>query len=133
MSEQPSMFPHRCPTCGAATSTSVQPLPALNRDVAPIGRRPDTSRRAAARALPRTGTKRARTLDLIATRGGLTCDELEQITGWTHQSASPTLTTLRDDGWIRDSGHRRQVAHSGNDAVVWILTDRATHERKASR
>ena len=74
-------------------------LPPRERDVAPVGRRhPDTSRAAAERALPRTGSKRRRTLHIIEERGGVTCDEVEYLTGWSHQSASPIFTGLRDDG-----------------------------------
>lgn len=104
-------------------------LPAADRDHAPVGRRhPDTSRAAAERALPRTGSKRRRTLHIIEERGGVTCDEIEWLTGWTHQSASPIFTGLRDDGWIQDSGERRVVRASGNDAIVWTLTNAARTE-----
>lgn len=103
-----------------------QPLPDRGRDVAPVGRRhPVTAKQAAERALPRTGSKRRRTVEMIAARGGLSCDEVEHLTGWSHQSASPIFTGLRDDGWIADTGERRAVRSSGNPAIVWGLTDRA--------
>ena len=114
MTDQPGLFDPRLPEAG--------------RDYAPVGRRhPDTSR-AAARALPRTGSKRRRTLHIIEERGGVTCDEVEWLTGWTHQSASPIFTGLRADGWIEDSGDRREVRASGNAAIVWTLTEEGRRE-----
>lgn len=102
-------------------------LPPSGRDVAPVGHRhPETSKAAAERALPRTGSKRRHVLALIRRAGdrGMTCDEIEAETGWTHQSASPKVTGLRDDGWITDSGVRRTI-RSGNEAIAWTLTDEA--------
>lgn len=115
MTTQPGLFDPRLPEAG--------------RDTAPVGHRhPDTSRAAAERALPRTGSKRRRALHIIEERGGVTCDEIEWLTGWSHQSASPIFTGLRDDGWIEDSGDRREVRASGNAAIVWTLTDAARQE-----
>ena len=87
-----------------------------------IGRRsPKTSQIAAERVLPRTGTKRKVVFDLIKARGALgLCDhEIEQITGWLHQSASSIRNGLMNDGWIMDSGNRRKTPQ-GNGAIVWI-------------
>ena len=52
-------------------------------------------------------------------RGGLTCDELEQELGLTHQSCSPRLTELSEICWIYDSGARRPT-RSGRNAIVWL-------------
>lgn len=81
----------------------------------------ETSRIAAARALPSSGTKRRITYDLIASYGALgLCDhELEIQTGWLHQSASAARNTLLKDGLIKDSGLRRNTPQ-GNPAIVWI-------------
>ena len=87
-----------------------------------IGRRsPKTSQIAAQRVLPRTGTKRKTVYDLIYLEGarGLCDHEIEQITGWLHQSASSIRNGLMNDGWIKDSGQRRKTPQ-GNGAIVWV-------------
>lgn len=82
---------------------------------------PKTSQIAAQRVLPRTGTKRKAVFDIITARGALgLCDhEIEEITGWLHQSASSIRNGLMNDGWIMDSGLRRKTPQ-GNDAIVWV-------------
>jgi hypothetical protein len=35
------------------------------------------------------------------------------------QTATPTINSLVKDGWLRDSGVRRNT-RSGNPAVVWV-------------
>lgn len=77
-----------------------------------------TSAIAAARAYPKTGTNRCQVLELIWRVGPLTCDEICQRLGMLVQSATPTINSLRKDGWLRDSGQRRDT-RSGNPAVVW--------------
>lgn len=83
---------------------------------------PDTSHAAAERALPRAATKRRIAYDLIRAAGeqGMTDDELEQRTGWAHQSASACRNSLMHDGWITDSGQRRPTRY-GNDAICWVV------------
>ncbi len=99
----------------------VPSLPAADRNVAPIGRRhPETSRAAAERALPRTGSKRRQTVEAIARRAS-TAEEVGDRFGWPHQSYSATVSTLARDGWLVDSGERRQTS-TGNDAIVWVLS-----------
>lgn len=51
---------------------------------------------------------------------GLCDHELENKTGWLHQSASAARNTLMKDGWIIDSGVRRNTPQ-GNPAIVWII------------
>ena len=94
----------------------------LERNMVRLGRRsPKTSQNAAQRVLPRTGTKRKVVYDLIYAQGsnGLCDHEIEQLTGWLHQSASSIRNGLMNDGWIMDSGKRR-VTPQGNKAIVWI-------------
>jgi hypothetical protein len=55
---------------------------------------------------------------------GLTTDELEQIIDGSHQSVSPRVTELRNEGWIRDSGRKRKT-RSGRSAIVWTATNAA--------
>jgi hypothetical protein len=94
----------------------------LERNTVRIGKRsPKTSQIAAERLLPRTGTKRKTVFDLIKAAGdvGLCDHEIEDLTGWLHQSASSIRNGLMNDGWIMDSGKRRKTPQ-GNGAIVWI-------------
>lgn len=78
----------------------------------------ETSRIAAVRAYPKTGTNRCKVLALIQAKGGMTCDEVCVYLGMLVQTATPTINSLAKDGWLRDSGTRRNT-RSGNPAVVW--------------
>lgn len=105
--------------CCKASKAARRPIEANSIRV---GRRsPKTSQIAAERVLPRTGTKRKTVYDLIRLEGarGLCDHEIEQITGWLHQSASSIRNGLMNDGWIMDSGQRRKTPQ-GNGAIVWI-------------
>jgi hypothetical protein len=98
---------------------------AVNTNTVRLGKRsPKTSLIAAERVLPRTGTKRERVYSLIRSAGlnGLCDHEIENLTGWLHQSASSIRNGLMNDGWIKDSGMRRKTPQ-GNGAIVWILND----------
>jgi hypothetical protein len=83
----------------------------------------DTQRQAAAIALPRAGSKRRRLYDLFLHRGvtGITDDEIELMTGWTHQSASACRNVLMNEGFLVDSGERRSTSR-GTKAIVWRIT-----------
>lgn len=96
------------------------PHPSVDRNTAPVGHEhPDTAHRAAAGVLPRTGTQRREVYDLIRkANAGLTDDELEQISGRSHQSISATRNSLMVDGLIYDSREQRLTRY-GNDAIVW--------------
>lgn len=52
---------------------------------------------------------------------GHTDDELEELTGRTHQSVSATRNTLMRKGYVIDSGLRRKT-RSGNPAIVYVWT-----------
>lgn len=94
--------------------------PPVVRNVAPVGHRhPATAKAAAASVLPRTGSKRRQVYDWIAKKGGMTDDEIEYVTGWSHQSVSAARNTLMNDGLIEDSGEVRKTKY-GHDAIVWI-------------
>jgi len=104
---------------------SNKELPAIERNVVRVSSRsPETSQIAAKSVLPKTGTKRRITFDLIKESGmfGLCDHELEEKTGWLHQSASAARNTLMMDGWIIDSGVRRNT-FAGNPAIAWIVND----------
>ncbi len=77
-----------------------------------------TSRLAAERAYPKTGTNRAKVLRVITVHGGLTCDEVCEKLSMLVQSATPTINSLVKDGWLRDSRRRRNT-RTGNPAIVW--------------
>lgn len=116
-----------CPTCLRKPEAErcrefVATAPAVSRNVAPVGHRhPATAKIAAANVLPRTGSKRRQVFDWIVKRQGLTDDEIEYVTGWSHQSVSAARNTLMQDGLIEDSGLRRETKH-GYDAIVWRAT-----------
>lgn len=78
----------------------------------------DTQSAAASNAVLKAGTRRKEVFDLIVQHDGLTDDEIETITGYTHQSASATRNSLMRDGYVWDSGERR-VNRRGNPSIVW--------------
>lgn len=79
----------------------------------------DTQRKAAERKRPRSGTQQALILDLITVYGGLTDEQIEELTGHSHQSASAARNALMNKGWVLDSGQRRKN-RNGNEAIIWI-------------
>ena len=58
---------------------------------------------------------------LIDQRGGMTCDEIERITGGKHQSISACIRANVKKGRLQDSGKRR-MTRSNRRAIVWELT-----------
>lgn len=102
---------------------------ALERGSALSGVRPDapdTSHALAARLAPlRERTVRLALFAAVAAwtpaQGGLTDDDLERILKRAHQSVSATRNALVADGWLEDSGARRETRY-GNPAVVWRPT-----------
>lgn len=82
----------------------------------------DTSKEAAIRALPKAGKDRRKVLDFITNQGaiGATDDELEVALGLKSSTARPRRYGLRNDGWIKDSGLRRNT-RSGRAAIVWVV------------
>jgi len=79
----------------------------------------DTSRDAARKAVLKAGTRRKEIFDLIAGHEfGLTDDDIEVLTGLTHQSASGLRNSLMRDGLVVDSEMRRKNRR-GNSSIVW--------------
>ena len=80
-----------------------------------------TSILSAMKLLPKSGSKRRTIYDLIKDAGivGLCDHEIEEITGWKHQTASSSRCGLVKDGWVTDSGSKR-LTPDGNKAIVWI-------------
>lgn len=85
----------------------------------------DVERANAERVAPRTGTLRFKALLAIAEAdpGGLTNFEIASLVGAPLYSCAPRVTELAHDGWIRDSGDRRQTPLNG-EAIVWRISDR---------
>jgi hypothetical protein len=81
----------------------------------------DTQRNAVNLTLPRSGTKGAALWEWFMDAGdfGLTDDEVERKTGWTHQSASAMRNGLMHRGLLKDSGQRRKNRR-GLDCIVWV-------------
>jgi hypothetical protein len=95
----------------------------LKKSKPPVGHRhPKTSIDAANSLLPRYGTRRREVFDLIhkSADRGMTDDELEDVSGRSHQTVSATRNTLMNDGLIADSGQRRPTRY-GNEAIVWVV------------
>lgn len=109
-----------CALCRFDHATRKEPID--RQHVAIHKNAQETSRIAASNVLPKTGTKRRQTYELIKDSGmfGLCDHEIEEKTGWLHQSASSIRNGLMRDGWIKDSGQRRTTP-SGNPAIVWII------------
>lgn len=87
-----------------------------------LSRKPtDTQRNAVNLTLPRSGTKGSLLWSLFCEHGdhGLTDDEVERLTGWTHQSASAMRNGLMTRGLLKDSGQRRKNRR-GLDCIVWV-------------
>ena len=70
-------------------------------------------------------------LDLIAASGdeGMTCDEVEVVTGRSHQTISARVYDLKQAGYIGrhiapDGAFIRRPTRSGRGAHVWYAEDR---------
>lgn len=96
-----------------------RPDPALNGTLVRRDAR-DTSRNAAIRAYPRSGTQRERVLNLLKnSTSGLTDDEISYSLDLSPNAARPRRVELVAGGWVRDSGTRRPST-AGSPAVVWV-------------
>lgn len=91
--------------------------PPVNRNTTISGKR-HTSRVAAERALPKSGTKRAIIFEYIERFKGLTADELQAMTGISPNTINPTIRGLFLDGWLIDSGETR-LTRTESPAIVW--------------
>lgn len=79
-----------------------------------------TSRKAAERVLPKTGTMRKAIFDAIANHGGLADFEIEALLKGKHQSISAGRRGLVIDNFIIDSGRIRKN-ENGYECTVWIV------------
>lgn len=79
-----------------------------------------TSRNAAEKILPKTGTMRRKIYELINNYGGLADFEIERLLDMKHQTVSAGRRGLVIDGFIIDSGKTKKN-ESGNECTVWIV------------
>jgi hypothetical protein len=98
----------------------IDERPPVDRNVTRTGPQ-ETSQKAARRALGRSGSQRNAIYEEIKSRGsdGMTCDEICDCLQMLVQSATPAINTLANDGWLEDSGRRRNT-RSGREAIVWV-------------
>jgi len=82
-----------------------------------------TSKAAAEKALPKSGTNRRAIYEAIANYGGLADFELEIILQGKHQSISAGRRSLVIDKFIEDSGKTKRN-ESGNECTVWVVPPR---------
>jgi len=84
-------------------------------------RNPETSHDAAESMKASAPNVRQRIMSVIRECGlhGATDDEIEQITGLRHQTASAARRSLSKAGHVVDSGEKRNTS-SGRKAIVWI-------------
>ena len=79
-----------------------------------------TSRDAAEKALPKTGSMRRRIFDYIHASGHATDFQLEAVLNGKHQSVSASRRSLVIDGFLADSG-KTMKNPEGNECTVWII------------
>lgn len=82
----------------------------------------ETSNAAAKDIAPKTPSMREKIFALVKSSGdcGITCDEVEILTGLKHQTASARLYELCRGGKVTDSGERRRTS-SGSLARVYVV------------
>lgn len=78
-----------------------------------------TSRKAAEKVLPKTGSIRRAVFDFIIANGGATDYQLEAYLNGKHQTISASRRSLVVDGLLVDSGRTVKNA-AGNDCIVWV-------------
>ena len=64
---------------------------------------------------------------LLDSKGGMTCDEVETMTGMSHQSCSATISHASRRGLLLKSGLRRPT-RTGSLAMVYVLPNTAPLE-----
>lgn len=67
-----------------------------------------------------------RIFEIIA-RHGATCDEIEVMTGFKHQTAAAQIRHMTEAGLLR-AGEEKRPTRSGRKAIVWILAPRAPEQ-----
>lgn len=99
-----------------------EPLRSIDNNVVATPKSPRrTTRMAAEKILPKTGSIRRKVYDLIRLNSGMTDYELEAELRMKHQTVSASRRSLVLDGFIIDSGRIHKNAQ-GNDCIVWVTT-----------
>jgi DNA-binding transcriptional ArsR family regulator len=143
MAEQPSLF-DRCLYCGGdlterdhwrrcdgrqgalEADADAPPKRALDRYRRILALYRETSREAWDSISEFLPVVDGRIVAAIEARRGATCDEVEQVTGFAHQTVSAQIRHLYEAGLLRESEERRPT-RSGRAAIVWIsVTARTT-------
>ena len=118
MNEQLEMFTTTTGLGGSKTQVALNhPSVAVRHDAM------DTSREAAERAKPNSGKQREEIYFAIQAANnhkfqGLTADEIATLLNLPAQSVSARINGLHKDGFIKDSGLRRNTRY-GRKAIVW--------------
>jgi len=118
MSEQLEMFTSTIGLGGHKTKVALDhPSVAVRHDAV------DTSRKAAEMAKPHAGEQRKKIHFWIKWASkleskGMTADEISMLLELPAQSVSARINGLHKDGWIVDSGLRRNTRY-GRKAIVW--------------
>lgn len=66
---------------------------------------------------------------LIERHGGLTCQEVERMTGISHETISARIWELHTRGWLRDSGKTRRT-EARRKAIVWAVPAQPKKKKK---
>jgi predicted transcriptional regulator len=82
----------------------------------------ETSREAFESVKPKLPNLQSQVIKKILLNGPSTCEELEHMLERSHQSVSATLTHLKADGVIEDSGERG-ITSTGRKAIKWNVAD----------
>lgn len=118
MNEQLEMFTTTTGLGGSKTQVALNhPSVAVRHDAV------DTSREAAERAKPNSGKQRELIYFWVkfstnCEANGITADELSILLELPAQSVSARINGLHKDGFIKDSGLRRNTRY-GRKAIVW--------------
>lgn len=103
-----------------------EPLRKITDNVVSIAKRAQrTSRKAAEKLEPNSGTIRYQVYSAIKDNNGMTDYELETLLRGKHQTVSASRRSLVIDGFITDSGITRKNPQ-GNDCIVWVINSNLT-------
>lgn len=136
---EPSLFDQDAETAFASLRSSL--ADPSDPQVLLVGNRhPETSRRAAVLAAPRSSTQRGLILDALAVaRDGLTAAEMSEIIGTSRNQAGARVLELRRNGWVayaKDADGKvvtRATDANGNQGRVQMITEQGRLEWAAKR
>lgn len=98
--------------------------PAVNKE-GPSPKGNATSKLAALRNWPRSGTQRNRILEMVlANHAGMTRDEIHAKSGLVWQTVGPRVLELVQGGWLVETPQRRKTRR-GDDSIVLVPSQKA--------